>query len=165
MRKAFVLMFFVLLAMVGNAGATVSTDSLTASDAQQIDRSSPIATRTDLGSRIRGPLTTGATTYTAGSQYITVALQNIYATPTTTAFLKTTGASANEAYYLGDGTQNQRLTIVLVTDGGKDFLVTPKTKTGFTSVQVNDANDSVTLRYINDTVGWTIEGNNGATVN
>lgn len=164
MKKG-IFLVIALLALAGNAGATAVTDSLTASDAAQINRSSPVATRTDLGTRLRGPLTTGATTYAAGSQYITDALQNVYATPTTTVFLKTTGAGSPEAYYLGDGVYNQRLSVVLVTDGGKDFYVTPKTVSGFTNVQLNDAKDTVTLKYINDTVGWIVESNNGATVN
>lgn len=136
--------------------------SPTADDAYEINQMTPGSSKTFLGTRVRGTLFTGATTYAADDNGNPVA--NLFTTPSTTVFLKTTGAIRSESYRLGDGIYNQRLTIILVTDGGKDFTVTPKTKAGFTSIKMDDANDAVTLRYINDTVGWTIEGNNGASV-
>lgn len=147
-------------------------------DTREVNLATPGTQKAFLGTYSQGPVgTLGATTYASGgngnSEGKCSAGTGIFTTPTTTVFLKTTGALTGESYCLGNAVvpgsivdaPNQRLTIVLVTDGGKDFYVTPATKTGFTNVQLNDATDSVTLRYINSTVGWTIEGNAGATIN
>lgn len=169
-KKVLTLCVFAVMLTVGAAYASPPVDKNTSwdkSDALMLDKSSPASYKLQVGTRLWGAVgIVGKTTYAANSQFMAAANCNaMYATPTTTLFVKTTGASANEAYCLGDGQQNQRLTIVLITDGGKDFYVTPATKTGFTNVQLNDAKDSVTLKYISDTDGWVIEGNNGATVN
>lgn len=158
------LVFGLLFAQNSFAALAAVDVSLGDQDVNEINRMNPNASKTFLGDRLKGPLTTGATTYGSTDNINTASAGN-YATPTTTVFLKTTGASVGTSYWLGNGTYNQRLTAILVTDGGQDFLITPQTKTGFTSVQLNDAKDTVTLRYINDTVGWTIEGNNGTTIN
>jgi hypothetical protein len=153
-----------LMAGVAFAWAGASTTTMDAQDATVINRSSPALTRTSLGTRLRGPLTTGITTSAACAT--TAALCNTVATTETTAVtLKTTGAAWVESFALANGQQDQVKTYVLVTDGGQDFYVTPTTKTGFTSVQLSDAKDSVSLKYINSTVGWVIIGNNAATIN
>lgn len=160
-------------------GTTWSSD-----DTREVNNATPGTQKAFLGTYAQGPIgTVGATTYASGensnaSLNSCSAGSGVFSTPTTTVFLKTTGALTGESYCLGNAVipgsiesgnpipaYNQRLTIVLTTDGGKDFYITPRTKTGFTSVQLNDANDSVTLKYINATVGWIIEGNNGVTVN
>ncbi len=154
----------------------------TADDVREVNTATPGTQKAFLGTRLQGLTTTGATTLAAGDNLNAsgkcVTGTAGFATPTTTVFLKTTGGSTGESYCLGNavipGTStnttptpgyNQRLTVVLVTDGGKDFVITPLTKTGFSNIVMDDAKDSVTLRYINDTVGWTIEGNAGATIN
>lgn len=167
-----VLFGLMLSSLPAYAALSVVGDSPGVDDVREINNMTPGSSKTFLGTRLRGNLTTGATTYASGENLTTIAnctgsgaTAGSFATPTTTAFLKTTGAATGETYCLGDGVYNQRLTVVLMTDGGKDFVITPKTKSGFTNATVNDAKDTVTLRYINDTAGWTIEGNNGATIN
>lgn len=71
--------------------------------------------------------------------------------------LKTTGADA-EALTLADGTAGQRLTIQLVVDGNGDGTLTPATSTTFGTIVFADAGDTAVLRYVDDTVGWIIEG-------
>lgn len=71
---------------------------------------------------------------------------------------KTTGGA--ETLVVPDGTPGQELTIILVSDGG-DGNVTPTTKTGFTNIELDDVKDTVTLKYIDDTVGWIVMGATG----
>lgn len=78
---------------------------------------------------------------------------------TATTYLVTTGANA---LTLANGVQGQRKRIVMITDGG-DGTLTPTTKTGFSTLTFNDAGDAVELEYINDTIGWRIITNTGAT--
>ncbi len=155
----------VLLLMCAPAWAELAVvgASIGAEDALELDNATPGTSKTFLGTRLRGPLTQGSTTYADldnGNPASTV-----FTTPTTTVFLKTTGATTGESYRLGDGQVGQQLTVVLVTDGGQNFTVTPKTKTGFTSVQLDDAKDSATMKYIDSTSGWVLIGNAGATIN
>lgn len=142
--------------------ADVNT-SIGADDVYEINHVAPGTDKTFLGTRLRGPLAQGATTYASGDNGNPAS--TVFTTPTTTAFLITTGASNGESYRLGNGQVGQTLTVVLVTDGGQNFTVTPKTKTGFTSVQLDDAKDSATLKYIDSTTGWVLQGNVGATIN
>lgn len=94
---------------------------------------------------------TGATTSAADSLAI----------PVTHAFVsKTTGGDA-EALTLANGTAGQLLTISLVTDGGGDGTLTPTTMTGFATIVFADAGDTITLLYIDGTVGWIIVGGTG----
>lgn len=150
-------------------GTTWGSDDVT-----EVNRATPGTSKTFLGTRLQGPTKTGSTTYASGDNGNPVGpCAGDFTTPTTTVFFKTTGATTGESYCLGDAVipnsttpaYNTQLTIVLVTDGGRDFNVTPATKTGFNFVTLNDANDSVTLKYINETSGYVIEGNNGATIN
>lgn len=84
------------------------------------------------------------------------------AIPVTKAFVsKTTGGL--EALTLADGLPGQILTIYLATDGG-DGTLTPTTKTGFSTVVFADAKDSVTLQFVDSTVGWIVVGTWGAAV-
>lgn len=84
------------------------------------------------------------------------------AIPTTHRFVtKTTGGNA-EALTLADGNPGQLLTITLGTDGGGDGTLTPTTCTGFVDIVFADAGDTVTLQYVDDTVGWVIVGAFGA---
>jgi hypothetical protein len=77
---------------------------------------------------------------------------------------KTTGADA-EALTLADGYPGQELTVTLATDGGGDGTLTPTTKTGFTNVVLANAGDSVSLKFVDGTVGWVITGLYGAKSN
>lgn len=159
-------MFFATPAFCALSAVTASPG---ADDVYEINNATPGTSKTFLGTRLRGPLTIGSTTYASGENgnpsLGVSGCGGDYATPTTAVFFKTTGASVGESYCLGDGYANQQLTLVLTTDGGRDFTVTPATKTGFASVALNDANDSVTLRFSDTTKGWFVVGNNGATIN
>lgn len=70
---------------------------------------------------------------------------------------KTTGADA-EALTLANGVAGQRLTVILVADGGGDGTLAPATATGFVSVVLAAAGDHVTFEYVDDTIGWIILG-------
>lgn len=161
------IVFSVVFVSVSFAALAPVATSWGSDDVNEINRMNPNATKTFLGTRLKGLVNTGKTTYASGDNGnpagSCVTGASTFTTPTTTVFYKTTGAATGESYCLGDGTYNQELTIVLVTDGGKDFVVTPLTKTGLASVTLNDAKDSVTLQWSGSE--WYVEANNGATIN
>lgn len=156
-----------LFAALSHADTQPSTTTPSSGDIGEINRATPGLTKVKLGTRLQGQLIIGATTYAANSNLYPIAstCAGNYATPTTKTFLKTTGATHGEAYCLGDGVIGQQLTPVLVTDGGQDFIITPKTKSGFSTAKLDDAKDTVTLEYMDDTTGWIVKGNNGSTIN
>lgn len=175
-----VLLFGVVLSLnVAFAALSPLGTTWSADDTREVNKATPGTDKAFLGTYSQGPVgTVGSTTYASGENLNTTGKcvngsSSSFTTPTTTAFFKTTGALTGESYCLGDavipGTTtpayNQRLTITLVTDGGKDFVVTPATKTGFSNIVLDDAKDSVTLRYIDHSKGWQVEGNAGATIN
>jgi len=96
-------------------------------------------------------ITTSSTTSAADSLAIPV---------THAVVAKTTGGDA-EALTLADGTVGQVLTITLVTDGGGDGTLTPTTCTGFATIVFADAGDTMTLLFVDATVGWIIVGGTG----
>jgi hypothetical protein len=73
---------------------------------------------------------------------------------------KTTGADA-EALTLANGVPFQKLVINLVTDGGGDGTLTPTTATGWATIVFADAGDQAILEYVDDTIGWIIDGLSG----
>lgn len=164
MKKWTSFLIAIMLAWTTTAWAALADvdTSIGADDAYEINYATPGTAKTFLGTRLRGPLTQGATTVSAGTSNPAM---SEHVTPTTTTFLITTGAATGESYRLGDGQIGQTLTAVLVTDGGKNYTITPYTKTGFTSIQLDDAKDSATLKFIDSTTGWVIVGNNAATIN
>lgn len=106
--------------------------------------------------RIADPAFLGG--HTAG--YTTVAL-DVLAIPVTHRVVgKTTGGDA-EACTLANGIPGQRLTIILVTDGGGDATITPVLATGWATIVLADVKDTITLYYVDDTVGWIVEGAEG----
>lgn len=167
MKKFLGKSLFLVLALAfvacGVAYATAVTTSWTSSDVREVDYLTPGSVKTQLGTRLRGPLTTGTTTATACNTS-GIACNTVATAVTTPIYLKTSSASMGNSIALADGYDNQSITFVLTTDGGKDFVITPTTKTGFTNVTLNDANDSTTLKF-GTTTGWVIVGNNGATIN
>ena len=81
------------------------------------------------------------------------------AIPVTHSFVsKTTGGA--EALTLANGKPGQELTLHLVLDGGTATL-TPTTMTGFSTIVMATVKDTVTLKYIDDTVGWIVVGTTG----
>ncbi len=83
----------------------------------------------------------------------------INVTALTTAFTSTGGA---QALTLTNGAAGQIKTILHVVDGGSGVL-TPTTKTGFSTITFTNAGDAVTLQYFT-TVGWIVIGWNGVTI-
>ena len=69
--------------------------------------------------------------------------------------LKSTGGA--EALTLANGTAGQSITIYTVAAVGTGTL-TPATATGFVSVALIAAGDTITLEYIDDTIGWIVIG-------
>lgn len=76
---------------------------------------------------------------------------------TQTTKLTTTGANA---LTLANGTNGQIKNIVMAVDGG-DGVLTPTTKTGFTTITFSAIGQSATLQYFT-TQGWVILSLNGA---
>lgn len=104
-----------------------------------------------VGNLLDRQLVAGGTTSAADSLAI----------PVTHAYVaKTTGSDA-EALTLANGVPGQILVISLVTDGGGTGTLTPTTKSGFVSIAFADAGDTVSLLYVNDTIGWVILGSAG----
>jgi len=84
------------------------------------------------------------------------------AIPITTSLVKFTSTGAAQALTLANGVDGQRLTIVHDVDGGSGVL-TPTTKTGFTTVTFTNAGDTVSLVYVT-TRGWMVTGSYLATI-
>jgi hypothetical protein len=80
----------------------------------------------------------------------------------TASVTKYTSTGAAQALTLADGTDGQIKVIVHAVDGGSGVL-TPTTKTGYTSLTFTNAGDTATLLY-NTTIGWTILAVNGTTI-
>ena len=90
---------------------------------------------------------TGIQAYTSATSTLTATGGLILMTSAGTA---TTPALAN-------GVAGQMLTIVLDVDGGGNSVITPATKTGYASVTLNDAGDSVSFIFTT-TRGWIVTG-------
>lgn len=153
MKRFLPIALAVLLLVGANSYAAV----LNTAQVNDINRAAP---RTNLGTKIKGLLADAGLAVSSTSTMTAVTL-----TPTYAAYVYTSGSSVGNSYALGAGSTNQPVTFVLATDGGTDITISPDTKTGFTNIHLNDAKDSVTMKYIDSTVGWVITGNNGATVN
>lgn len=76
------------------------------------------------------------------------------------SLLDTTGGGA---FTLANGGNGQIKFISMVVDSGTDAVITPATKTGFSTITMGDVGDSVTLIYVT-TYGWMVVGNNGCTL-
>lgn len=100
---------------------------------------------------VGGSVTTSSTT-----------LSGAGAIPSTTSLVKFTSTGAAQALTLANGVDGQRLTIVHDVDGGSGVL-TPTTKTGFSTVTFTNAGDTVDLVYVT-TRGWMVVGSYLATI-
>lgn len=90
------------------------------------------------------------------------ALSGAGAVSTTSAMTLFTSTGASQALTLANGTHGQIKTIVHVVDGGSGIL-TPATKTGYSTITFTAAGDSATLIYLT-TQGWIILGSRGVTI-
>lgn len=105
------------------------------------------------------PDDSGAVVFSPGGG--TTVAGDVLVIPVTHAYVAKTTAGDAEALTLANGENGQILTIDLAVDGGGDGTLTPTTKSGFTSIVFADAGDNATLMYIDDTVGWIIQGTAG----
>lgn len=113
---------------------------------------------------------TGALTLTAGiaAKHIMTSTETIAAGGTTTALDLTKYAhnvdadAGGDIFTLADGIAGQEMFVFLKTATGV-ATITPATATGFTSVTLNAAGDSVLLKFVT-TLGWIIAGGNSYAV-
>jgi hypothetical protein len=107
------------------------------------------------------PDDTGYIAYQPGGS--TTSAGDSLAIPITHAVVtKTTGGDA-EALTLADGEEGQILTITLGTDGGGNGTLTPSTSTGWATAVFADAGDTITVKYVDDSVGWILMSAYGLT--
>jgi hypothetical protein len=70
--------------------------------------------------------------------------------------------TVGEVNTLADATAGQLATIIAISRmGSGTCVITPTTKTGFTTITLDAAFEYATLRYIDNTVGWVIFATNG----
>ena len=74
--------------------------------------------------------------------------------------------SAGAVYTLAAGVPGQIITFAVVGAqvGSDTAVITPAKATGYATVTLSAAKQSVTLMYINSSTGWIIIGNAGATI-
>ncbi len=107
-------------------------------------------------------LTPTTSTMAGGMIYEVQSLSGAGAVDIVTGITKLTSTGAAQALTLANGTNGQRKTIIHAVDGGSAIL-TPTTKTGFSTVTFTNVAESTTLVYFT-TQGWMIESNYLATV-
>lgn len=112
--------------------------------------------------RFRIAATTGLATFAFAVATSSTTLSGAGAIPITTSLVKYTSTGVSQALSLANGVDGQRLTIVHDVDGGSGVL-TPTTKTGFSTVTFTNAGDTVTLVYVT-TRGWMVTGSYLATI-
>ncbi len=95
---------------------------------------------------------------TANITGVTAVAENDLVIPVTHRVVSKTGGSDAEACTLANGTfDGQLLTIHIVAGAGAN-TVTPVTTTGFTAVVLTAAEDTVTLEWVDSTIGWIVIG-------
>ncbi len=104
--------------------------------------------------------TTGAMTLGGGLAVSTQALSGAGAVNTTTVCTKLTTTGGSQALTLADGANGQIKIIVHDVDGGSAIL-TPTTKSGFSTITFTNLGDTATLIFVT-TRGWMILALNGA---
>lgn len=110
---------------------------------------------------LQNPGATLSAVYKGGTNALTGAGAISVATDTT----KLTTAGTGDALTLANGTDGQMKRVILdvLTSGGHTSVITPATKTGYTTVTLTAAGQSVTMEYVT-TRGWIVTGNFGATI-
>lgn len=127
--------------------------------------SSAIDGVTGLGSGVAAALainvgTLGAVSLVDGVMGTVQSLSGAGAVNTTQLATELTSTGGAQALTLANGTAGQIKTIVHGVDGGS-MVLTPTTKTGFTTITFTNAGEGVTLQYFT-TRGWMIVGLFGA---
>ena len=74
--------------------------------------------------------------------------------------------AAGAVYTLANGYPGQEITFTEVGGvvGSDTAVITPAKTTGYSTVTLSAAKQSVTLSYISSSIGWVITGNAGATI-
>lgn len=104
----------------------------------------------------------GFATVTKGLIHGTAALSGAGAVSIVKAVTLYTSTGASEALTLADGTAGQEITVIHDVDGGSGIL-TPTTKTGYSTITFTNAGDSVKLMFTT-TRGWIITASRGVTI-
>lgn len=82
-------------------------------------------------------------------------------------------STSDKKYSIANGTPGQMITIVITTAcaSSGDYVISDDsvasgvvTKTGWDDIALDAAYDSVTLLYVDDTYGWVVIGQNGASI-
>lgn len=105
---------------------------------------------------------TGTTTISGALASTSDTWSGAGAVPIITLVTKLTCGAGPDAMTLANGVDGQIKVIVLDVDGGSAVL-TPATKTGFSTFTFTNAGDAVTLVYVT-TRGWMIIGSHGGTI-
>lgn len=110
---------------------------------------------------LQNPGATLSAVYKGGTNALTGAGAVSVATDTT----KYTTAGTGDALTLANGTDGQikRVILDVLTSGGHTAVLTPTTKTGFSTVTFTAAGQSVTMEYVT-TRGWVVTGSYGVTI-
>lgn len=114
------------------------------------------------GSTLTGSTLAGTTTLSGVEVVTSQSLSGAGAVDITHDTTKFTSTGSAQALTLADGVDGQKKTIMHVVDGGSGVL-TPTTKTGFSTITFTNAGDSVQLQF-NTTQGWIAIGVSGATL-
>lgn len=154
----FVALALIFIAVPSFAALAVESESWSSSDVNEINNYTPSADKTQLGDRLLGLFTRESSTVTA------VGSVDLDLDDKVILFTSSVVGGTSDATY-ANGEPGQTVTFVLVTDGGNNIKITPVTNTGFTSVELDSANDSCSMIYQDDTVGWVVVGGNSCTVN
>ena len=97
----------------------------------------------------------GVSTQTSGMHTITVAGYSVVNLPAD-------NGDVGVVFTLADGKQGQIITIVAsARTSSETKVITPNLCTGFTTITLDAALDSVTLLYVDDTTGWIHLGGYG----
>lgn len=105
---------------------------------------------------------TGATSIGGPLVVSTQALSGAGAVNITTVTTRFTSNGSANALTLADGVNGQVKNIIHVVDGGSGVL-TPTTKTGYSTITFTNAGDSAVLEFVT-TQGWMVVSLNGATI-
>jgi hypothetical protein len=133
-----------------------STFTGTAAQTYTFPTTSATLARTDAANTFTGNQTFAGGIIGGSSQ----ALSGAGAVGVTTLITKITSTGVADALTLANGTDGQIKIIVHDVDGGSSVL-TPTTKTGFTTITFTAVGESATLVYVT-TRGWIIVALNGA---
>jgi hypothetical protein len=89
----------------------------------------------------------GTSTMVSGSLGVPVTVKTV---------TKVIGVGGNPAGTLADGTVGQVLSITVTNAGSARYVLTPTTKTGFTTLTFDSTGDVAILQFVNPTIGWVL---------